>query len=77
MISYISSGPQVFDDPLDPVHHLHPHPLLLRPRRHVFVEVIDLLMEPAEHNENRVREGDRDRERTKGESSMFMGIVGV
>lgn len=49
VISYVSSGPQVFDDPLDPVHHLHPHPLLLRPRRHVLVEVIDLLMEPAEH----------------------------
>lgn len=44
---YLSAGPQVVDDTLDPVHHLQPHSLLLRPRGDVRVEVSDLLVKPG------------------------------
>lgn len=51
---YLSTGPQVVDDSLDPVHHLQPHLLLFRPWGDVLVKVVDLLVQPAEYTEHSV-----------------------
>ena len=46
--THISTGPELLNHTLDPVHHFHPHLLLLWSWRHIFIKITDFFMQTEE-----------------------------
>ena len=46
--THVSTGPELLNHTLDPVHHLHPHLLLLWSWRHIFIKITDFFMQTEE-----------------------------